>query len=719
MRRARLAVLKRAKFGRIFWAVLAVAIVGAAGYSQARSSVRASEPTGSVKTVIVKMRGVEAVDSLTESGKQRQRLDIKSANLALNRVGGGYIEKVRDYNNLPYAVYAVDAAGESALRADSLVESVAEDEILKPFATTPIPTIGGSAVNGFSDGSALFTGNGYAVAVIDSGVDKSHPALAGKVIAEACFGMNLTFADATLSSLCPGGVVSSTEVGSGQDCTIPNCGHGTAVAGAAAMLPWSIDINGDTINDNLSGTAQDAKIVAVKAMTNLTETGGGTDDYCGDGLATLSSCGIFMESVYLAGLDYVATLSTSQPIAAANLSVGSTSVYASTPAECGGAAFDTVASTLRAHNIAPIVAAGNYGDNPSYYNKISNPACADGAIAVAATNVTGTALASYSNNGPLTDLLAPGGDYVPGFDDSLLWLPKSGTSGMEGTAGTSFAAPMVAGAYAVLREAHPNATVDQLTALLQTTGTDVTDARSGYTVGAKKLIQLDAALAAASDPIIATFTGPTGTINEGTNITLNIAASNVESCSLNNGVGAVTVTGVSTPHAVPAKASYTLTCQGTYGDVVSSVLNFTLNAAPSLPSNVVGGGDQNARTYLVQWDASSDADGVESYLVYVNGALVATLNASARSYLLSNIQFGQAYNVEVRALDTLGALSGPIGLAFTMTSGGVVAPSVPNTGAGPLKSVQPWQIVAVASGAAFVIVMLARRPSQVREKSKR
>jgi hypothetical protein len=290
---------------------------------------------------------------------------------------------------------------------------------------------------------------------------------------------------------------------------------------------------------------------------------------------------------------------------------------------------------------------------------------------------------------------------------------------MEGTAGTSFAAPMVAGAYAVLREAHPNATVDQLTALLQTTGTDVTDARSGYTVGAKKLIQLDAALAAASDPIIATFTGPTGTINEGTNITLNIAASNVESCSLNNGVGAVTVTGVSTPHAVPAKASYTLTCQGTYGDVVSSVLNFTLNAAPSLPSNVVGGGDQNARTYLVQWDASSDADGVESYLVYVNGALVATLNASARSYLLSNIQFGQAYNVEVRALDTLGALSSPVGLAFTMASGGVVAPSVPNTGAGPLKSVQPWQIVAVASGAAFVIVMLARRPSQVREKSKR
>jgi subtilisin family serine protease len=668
--------------------------------------------------VIVKLKGVEAVTASGSSAQAVQRADIQDASQSLDAIGGGYIEKVRDYTNLPYAVYTVDAAGEAALKADGKIENVKDDEIMQSFGDTPIPTIGGNAITGFSDGTTSYTGDGYAVAVVDTGVDKNHPALAGKVISEACFGMNATYSNVTLSSLCPGAATSSTASGSGQDCTLPGCGHGTMVAGAAGMHAVTFDVDGDSTPDNLSGTANDAKIVAVKIAVSASETSTASD-LCGDGLGTLGTCGVPIESLYLAGLDYVANLSTSVPIAAANLSIGSLSVFADDVAQCDATSYESVAMTLRAHNIAPVVAAGNFGDVPSNYNKISRPACANGAIAVAATNVNGTALASYSNNGPLTDLLAPGGDYDGSNDDTFMWLPKNGTATLEGTQGTSFAAPTVAGAYAVLREAHPNATVDQLTALLQNTGTSITDNRSGYTVGAKKLIQLDAALAAAENPIISTFTGPSGTINEGVDITLNLAAANVTSCSLNNGIGAVTVTSTSTPKVVPAKASYTLTCQGAYGDTAVQTLNFTLNTAPSQPVNISGNGDKDARTFLVQWEASADGDGVANYQVYVNGALVATLNSSARSYLLSNVQYSQAYSIEVRAVDTLGAVSVASNLSFTLTSSGVVSPGVPNTGVAALKMVQPVQVIAMVFGGALLVLMLARRPAKTRANAKR
>jgi subtilisin family serine protease len=670
-----------------------------------------------VKAVIVKLKGVDAVTATSGSGRATQVAEIKSASLSLDAIGGGYIEKIRDYTNLPYAVYVVDAAGEAALKADGRVEGVSDDRQMKQLADTPISTIGGSAQTGFSDGSNNYTGNGYAVAVVDSGVDKNHPALAGKVVAEACFGMNHTYTNAIVESLCPGGAESSTATDSALPCSLAGCGHGTEVAGAAAMSSVDVDIDGDSTADHLSGTAKDAKIVAIQVNSKVTETSA-TIDLCGDGLSTLSTCTYLDESVYLAGLDYVATLSLSTPIAAANLSIGG-GPFASTTSECAETAYDAVAVTLRAHNIAPIVAAGNSGDNASYYDKIASPACASGAIAVAATNVKGTALASYSNNGPLTDLLAPGGDWDGTNDDSMLVLPKSGATTYVLEQGTSFAAPMVAGAYAVLREAHPSATVDQLTALLQNTGTSVNDARSGYTVGAKKLIQLDAALAAAEDPIISTFTGPSGTINENSTITLHLAGANATSCSLNNGVGSVAVTSTASTKDVPAKASYTLTCVGTYGDSVSQTLNFTVNAAPTQPANIAGNGSQSARTFLVSWDASTDSNNVANYLVYVNGNLVATLEASARSYLISNVQFGQAYSVDIRAVDTLGASSLAANVGFTLTADGVTTTSVPNTGIHALEVVQVWQVIVFVGGAVMVIMMLTRRHPQVTTRSKK
>ena len=110
------------------------------------------------------------------------------------------------------------------------------------------------------------TGAGWKVAVLDTGVQASHPFFGGRVTGEACFS-DANGASFLSTSLCPGGAPTQVGPGAGMDCelTSSGCGHGTHVAGIAAGANGTGSLAGH------SGVAPGAEILAVQVFSRFTE----------------------------------------------------------------------------------------------------------------------------------------------------------------------------------------------------------------------------------------------------------------------------------------------------------------------------------------------------------------------------------------------------------------------------------------------------------------
>jgi subtilisin family serine protease len=289
---------------------------------------------------------------------------------------------------------------------------------------------------------ASFDGVGQAVAIIDTGVDSSHSTFGSRVVEEACY---------SLGADCPGGVTSLVGPGAGTNCSYSqDCFHGTHVAGIAAGA-----------SSTYTGAAPAADIVAVNVFTEFTGApcNGGEDP-----------CALAYTSDIIAGLAFARGLATVS-VAAATLSLGG-GQYTS-QAACNAADPPMLAeiTAVRAAGIAPVAASGN----ESYTNAMGSPACLTGAISVGSTSDSDV-VASYSNSASFLSLLATGVNVTSSIPAALFGGTKWGTA-----SGTSMATPHVAGSFAALRSALPAATVDQILTALQSTGVDVTDAKSGVT----------------------------------------------------------------------------------------------------------------------------------------------------------------------------------------------------------------------------------------------
>ena len=289
-----------------------------------------------------------------------------------------------------------------------------------------------------------YDGTGYAVAVIDDGFNLNHPMLKGKAIGDACFSADF---GATTKNNCPSGISPQVAPGAASNCPAGSsrCDHATHVA--------SIAVGNDGIN---FGVARGAKLVPIDVFSKDTDPADCSPDPV--------PCELTDSLAVLDALDYVNEHAAQYNIAAVNLSIGG----AARDGYCDEDPRKGVIDMLRQKGIAVAIAASNDG----LTGKISAPACISSAVGVGATN-DGTTVASFSNFSSILDFMAPG--------VGILAASGSGV-GLVSASGTSSAAPHVAGAWAVMRQAFPTAPFDQLETALKQTGIPVTRTNSGITV---------------------------------------------------------------------------------------------------------------------------------------------------------------------------------------------------------------------------------------------
>jgi Subtilisin-like serine proteases len=344
----------------------------------------------------------------------------------------------------------------------------------------------GNSVPGGSAGGPwnTTTGKGVRIAILDSGIDPAHPDVSPNLA------LNLSEVDpSVLPSIC--------DDGSPRD----QDGHGTWTASlaAAALGPGT---------GRLIGVAPSATLLNIKVLQRmpLTIPGANETARCTAGGAS----GLL--SWVIQGIDD-AIANHADVI---SMSLGATIDLSTGDGAGVKAAFDRVTYAATQAGAVVVAAAGNDGYDLSNSRYIEIPAQSRGVLAVAAStnpdcmeNTTSGAaclpgspsLAYYSNRGaPLNALAAPGGSYPSGSDMAISgWVRGACSSGIPSTAdglptdsshsfgcfelghtayvqaiGTSASAPLVAGAVALLRSAHPDWDPTRIINALRSTATPPT-----------------------------------------------------------------------------------------------------------------------------------------------------------------------------------------------------------------------------------------------------
>ncbi|MGO2127207.1 MAG: S8 family peptidase [Pseudoalteromonas prydzensis] len=331
--------------------------------------------------------------------------------------------------------------------ASGNVEYIEIDQMLKPFATPNDPRYDDQwhyyeQAGGLNLPTAwdTATGSGVTVAVLDTGyrphIDLNANLLPGyDMISDTFVANDGNGRDSDARD--PGDAISANECGY-QHSAQGSSWHGTHVAGTVA----AVTNNGEGV----AGVAYDAKVVPVRV---LGKCGGLTSDIA-DGI------------IWASGGSVSGVPANANPADVINMSLGGSGSCSSTT--------QNAINQARNNGTVIVIAAGNDNDNANNYN----PGNCNGVVNVASVGRNG-GRAYYSNYGTSIDVAAPGGAQSFANDsEGVLSTHNSGSSSPSSDSyhysqGTSMAAPHVAGVAALIKQAKPNATPDEIESILKST----------------------------------------------------------------------------------------------------------------------------------------------------------------------------------------------------------------------------------------------------------
>lgn len=313
--------------------------------------------------------------------------------------------------------------------------------------------------NCLTSGRDCLTGKGIKIAIIDTGVDYTHPDFLGCTTSGFLAGSCNKFA---------GGY----DFINNDNDPIDDMGHGTHVAATAAG------------NGVLKGVAPDASIIAYKV---LDAGGSGSGDTVISGIERAvdpDNNGDFSDHADIISMSLGGSGNPDDPLSKS---------------------IDNAVSK----GVVAVIAAGNSGPSEQ---TISSPGTARKAITVGATDKQDF-IASFSSRGLVVwqdengitqylmkpDVLAPGVDICAAEYDSAWSDRKCLDDKHISISGTSMATPHVAGAVALIKQAHPDWTPEEIKAALKGTAKDL-----GYSSIEQGAGRIDALVAVNSQkPLVA------------------------------------------------------------------------------------------------------------------------------------------------------------------------------------------------------------------------